>query len=317
MIDILWPDAATVTQGDLDISGLDALGRLHIYDRTTPEELPRRLEGMDAVVCNKTVFSADLLQSMPRLRYIGLFATGYNNIDIAAAKACGVTVCNAGEYSTAAVAQQVFALILAHTNRVAEYHAFVDQGGWVNSKTFSPFVFPLAELQHKVLGIVGYGSIGRQVARLAKAFDMQVLVHTRTPKEDADVSFVSLPQLLTQSDFITFHCPLTSQTQNMVDAKELAMLKPTAFLVNTARGGIVNEQALADALNQGVLAGAGVDVLETEPMAAHCPLLGAKNLLLTPHVAWAPIETRRRVLGVVEANLRAFLDGHPQNVVNP
>ena len=243
-------------------------------------------------------------------------ATGYNNIDIIAARERDITVCNAGSYSTSAVAQQVFAYILNHYNAINRYNDFVQQGGWQNSSTFAVLCFPTDELKDKTIGIIGYGSIGRRVAEIALSFEMNVLVYTRTPKDDNRVKFVSLEELLKQSDIITPHCPLNEQSHEMFNKDTFAKCKDGAFFINTARGGIVNEQDLADVLNSGKLSGAAIDVLNEEPMSKDCVLKGVKKLNITPHTAWAPLATRQRLLDIVEDNVKSFLDGNPKNQVS-
>lgn len=312
---IVLPDAQTVTNGDLDLSVLEEFGEVVCYPTSTPEELTLRVADADAVLCNKTRLNRETLRLADHLRYIGLFATGYNNIELAETNRRGITVCNAGSYSTDAVAQHTFALLLNHFSRVAQYNTFVQAGSWISSPTFSPFVFPMQELAGKTLGIVGFGSIGSTVARIALAFHMNVLCYTRTPKTAEGVSFVSLEELLAQSDVVTVHCPLNEGTQGLFDRERLNRMKPGAYLINTSRGPIIQETPLLEALQSGHLAGAALDVLETEPMLPDCPLLGAPNLTLTPHVAWAPLETRRRLLDLVADNLRCYLAGTPQNVV--
>ena len=307
-------DARTVTRGDLDLSVLGRFADVTIYEMLPREDYPAALADADMLLCNKTIIDSYLMDCAPNLKYVGLFATGYNNVDTIEAKKRGITVCNAGSYSTMAVAQHVFAMILNHASRIADYNAFVQDGGWKNSSTFSPFVFPSHELVGSTLGIVGYGSIGRQVADIGRAFGMNIIVHSRSRKEG--VENVTLDELMRRSDYITFHCPLNDQSRGMVGRRELALCKPEAYIVNTARGGVIDEKALTDALNEGVVAGAAIDVLSTEPMAQDCPLFGAKNCTITPHVAWAPIETRIRLLDIVCINIECFLSGKPVNVVN-
>ncbi len=316
MLTLVLPDSKTLTNGDLSLSPLEQFGRVVCYPLTSPEELPGRLQEADIVLCNKALMNEETLRDAPHVRYIGLFATGYNNIDLAYTNARGITVCNAGVYSTDAVAQHTFALLLDHYSRVADYRAFVDKGGWRYSDTFSPFVYPMAELSGRTIGLIGYGSIGQAVARIARAFQMTVLAYTRTPREDADgVRFVPFEELLRSSDVVSVHCPLNEQTRGLFGRDAFAWMKPGAFFINTARGPIVDEPALREALESGKLSGAALDVLAQEPMREDCVLSGAPHLTITPHVAWAPLETRQRLLGTVMDNLRAFLDGRPQNVV--
>ena len=316
MMKILVTDASTVTNGDIDLSVLANLGELTVRERTSPEELIPLLADCDILLCNKTQIGKREMDAAPDLKYIGLFATGYNNIDTAYARERGITVCNAGSYSTNAVCQQVFAYILDRAARVRDFDGFVKEGGWMNSPTFSAFVYPSFELDGKTLGIVGYGSIGRAVANTALAFGMRVLVYTRTPKEDSRVTFADLDTLLAESDFVSVHCPLTPESANMFDYAAFKKMKNTATFINTSRGGTVVEADLRRALDEGIIAFAAVDVLTTEPMSRDCPLYGARNILFTPHVAWAPIETRKRVLDIVFACVKAYLDGEPINVVN-
>ena len=315
MLTIVLPDWQTITNGDISTAIFEKFGRVLPYTLSSPEEFVDRVAEADVILCNKTVLNAQSLRKAHDLKYVGLFATGYNNVDLDYADSHGITVCNAGSYSTDAVAQHTFALILEHASRVGEYNAFVQDGGWLRSPTFSPFVCPTLELAGKTLGLYGYGHIGKAVANIAKAFGMQVIVHTRTAPTDGTEA-VSFEELLARSDFISVHAPLNAGSQNKFDAAAFAACKPGAYFVNTARGPIVDEQALADAVRSGRLSGAGVDVLHIEPMAENCPLLGVPGITLTPHVAWAPFETRSRLMDIVCDNLQNWLDGHPTNVGN-
>ena len=312
---IVITDRATLGEGiNLDLIG--AFGELVIYPHTNHTELIERIAEADVLICNKTVVDKQALDAAKNLRCILLFATGYNNIDISYAASRGIAVCNAGQYSTYAVAQHTFALMLRQASRVAEYSDFVLGGGWIRSPLFSAFEYPTHELYGKTLGIVGFGSIGRAVCDIALAFGMKVIVYTRTPKDDPRVKFVSFDTLLSESDYISVHCPLTDKTSKMFNSEAFGKCKEGACFVNTSRGGVVDEIALASALNSGKLSGAALDVLATEPMSAECPLIGAKNITLTPHTAWIPVETRQRLIGIVADNLKAFLDGKPKNKVN-
>lgn len=308
-------DAQTVTKGDLPLSDLERFGETAVYPLTPPELIAERVKDADIVLCNKTQLNESNLKNAEKLRLITLFATGYNNIDTEYTERAGITVCNAGSYSTAAVAQQTFGFIINRFSRIADYDRFVKRDGWLESETFSPFVYPTAELEGKTLGLVGYGKIGRQVARIANAFDMRVLVYKRTPETDKSVEFVSFDELLEKSDVISVHCPLNEQSAHMFDAAAFEKCKQGAYFVNTARGGVVDEQALFDALESEKLSGAAVDVLTSEPMRPDCVLRKAKNITFSPHVAWAPLETRKRLLGIVCENICLFLCGTPQNVV--
>ena len=312
---IVVADAATVVGGGVDVEFLKEFGEVTVYDLTPEDQLIPRLQDADAVILNKTRITAEVMAACPKLKYIGLFATGFNNIDVAYAAAHGITVCNVPGYSTEAVAQHTFALLLGITDRVHEYNETVAQGDWVRSRTFSYFPIPLAELCGKTIGIVGYGAIGRRVGDMARAFGMKVLVHGRRPILDADVEQVPFEELLRRSDVVTLHCPLNEDSVGMMNAAAFAAMKKGAIFVNTSRGGLVDEQALRAALDSGHLLGAGVDVLQVEPMTEECPLLGAPRLLITPHIAWAGVETRRRLMGVVAENIRCYLAGKPINRV--
>lgn len=312
---IVMTDCQTVTKGDLDLSPFDALGEVVIYNMTPKDKIFERIKDADAVICNKTVLDESCLKGT-RVKYIGLFATGYNNIDIDYCREHDITVCNAGAYSTEAVAQHTFAFILNYYNKVAEYTDFVKKGGWKNSETFSPFVYPLNELSGKTIGIVGYGKIGQAVGKIAKAFSMRVLACTRTLKDDEGVSFVSLDELVSKSHIVTVHCPLNRTSEKMFNKEVFAKFRPDALFINTARGGIMNEEDLIEALDKGIIAAAAIDVLEEEPMNENSRLPEAKNIMITPHIAWAPIETRNRVVKIASRNLKNFIDGNPTNVVN-
>lgn len=313
---IVITDADTVFDGVVTAGGFEKYGELVCYPLTSQEELAERIKDADMVICNKTRFGKAEMDGAKNLKYIGLFATGYNNIDTAYAREKGITVCNAPGYSTEAVAQHAFALLLQATNRVGDYNRIVAQGDWKVSRTFSMFPFPMSELCGKTLGIVGYGAIGRRVADIAKAFGMRVLVHNRSKVQDDTVTQVPFDTLLRESDAVTLHCPLNADSEKLMNAEAFAKMKTGAVLINTARGPVVDEAALRDALLSGKLAAAGIDVLCQEPMSQDCPLFGIENCYITPHVAWAGLETRQRLLQVVEANIKAFLEGAPINVVS-
>lgn len=314
---ILIADCATLTQNnDLDITVFEKYGDVVYNKNISRNELLNTVHEYDMILCNKTIIDRVVIESAKKLKFISLLATGYNNIDITAAKESGIIVCNAGSYSTSAVAQQVFAYILNHYNAVNRYNDFVQNGGWQQSPTFSVLCFPTDELKDKTIGIIGYGSIGKRVAEIALAFQMNVLVYTRTPKSDNRVRFTSLDELLKNSDIITPHCPLNEQSKEMFNKETFSKMKDRAFFINTARGGIINEQDLAEALKSGKLSGAAIDVLNEEPMSKDCVLKGVPNLIITPHTAWAPLETRKRLLGIVEDNIKAFLNGTPKNKVS-
>jgi glycerate dehydrogenase len=315
-LNIVLTDCNTVTSGDLDLSVLEKFGKVTYYGESLPEQIPERIKDADIVILNKTVLGKKELEGAKNLKLIALFATGYNNIDTVYARERGITVCNAGSYSTSAVAQQVFGFILANATKIAEYDRDVKDGKWIESRLFCFFSRPACELQGKTLGIFGYGAIGRRVAEIARAFEMKVIATKRTPAQDDIVTFVDFDTLLCESDYLSVNCPLNDGTREIFNAEAFAKMKKGAYFINTARGGVIVEQDLVDALKSGHLSGAAVDVLTVEPMKADCPLLNAPNITFTPHVAWAPIETRTRLLSIVMDNIENFLGGTPKNVVN-
>ncbi len=312
---IVITDASTVTGGDLSFDVFEQFGEVIKYDLTTAEELPLRIKDADIVLCNKTLMTESAMKGAKNLKYIGLFATGYNNVDLEYAHSNGITVCNVPGYSTEAVAQHTFALILELLCRVSDYNETVKQGDWVKSRTFSYFPIPLYELNGKTLGLVGLGSIGSRVADIALAFGMKVLVYKRSKTDDKRITQVGLDELLSNSDIVSLHCPLNKESENMMNKEAFAKMKDGAVFINTARGGLVDEHALKEALTSGKLLGAGLDVLRKEPMDENCPLLGIKNCIITPHIAWAGLETRKRLIGIVASNISAFLDNKPVNTV--
>lgn len=314
-MNIVITDAHTITENKEAFQVFELLGTVTLYPSTSPEEVRKRVKDANIILCNKTPMTEETLKEAKHLKYIGLFATGYNNVDLSFTKKNGITVCNAGSYSTQAVAQHTLAFILNHFNQVLNYHQFVQEGGWMRSTTFSPIIFEMAEMTSKVLGIIGYGSIGRAVSKLARAFGMKVLVYQRHPKEEDGVEMVDFDTLLSESDVISVHCPLNEESEKMFHREVFAKCKKGAYFINTARGPIVDEEALKEALVSGHLSGAAIDVLETEPMKENCVLFHAPNLVITPHVAWAPKETRMRLIDLVYQNLQAFLDGKPIHVV--
>lgn len=313
---IVMLEAATVSRGDVPFDEIKRLGEVREFPLTPVDKIVENIGDAEAVLCNKTPFTAEIMEKCPNLKYIGVCATGFNNIDINAASRLGITVCNVPSYSDSAVAQQVFAFILRYANRIDDYSDFVDNGGWVKSPSFSAFEFPTVELDGKTLGIIGYGRIGHAVSRIALAFGMNVIVHTRTVRNEDGISFVSLDELAEKSDFITFHCPLTPETNGICNIDFLKKCKKTAMIINTSRGPVVNEADLRYALDNDIIAAAGVDVVSEEPMKADNPLLGAKNCMITPHVAWSPVETRIRLMKTVARNLECYIKGEPINTVN-
>lgn len=313
---IVLTDAQTVLDNLVDATALKKLGEVVEYGLLKYEEVAEKIADADIVICNKTKLDSYTLRLAKNLKYIGLFATGYNNIDIDYCKEHNIAVCNAGSYSTNAVAQHTFALILEHYNNTAKYNQFVQDGKWKRSTTFSPFVYPLSELAGKTLGIVGLGSIGQAVAKIANAFEMNVIAYNRSSKEIENVEMTSLDELLSKIDIVSVHCPLNSESEHMFNKETFAKMKKGALFVNTARGGVMVEQDLFDALESEHLGGAAIDTLAVEPMEKDCILMNAKNCIITPHIAWAPLETRVRLMNIVVDNIKNFLNGTPTNKVN-
>lgn len=311
-------DAYAANPGDLSWDEFAALGELTVYDRTAQEDAAARIGDSEVVFINKVRLTDEIFAACPNLKLVSILATGYNIVDLAAAKHRGITVCNVPGYSTRAVVQMTFALLLEICQQVGLHSGAVHTGRWQTCPDFCFWDRPLIELDGKTMGIVGYGAIGSAVGTVAQALGMKLLVtarHERPVPEGA--RFVSLPELLAQSDVVSLHCPQTAENARMIDAGALAQMKDGAILLNTARGGLLDEQAVADALRSGKLLAAGMDVVSAEPIRADNPLLTAPNCFLTPHIAWAPLETRRRLQAISAENLRAFLAGKPQNVVNP
>ena len=311
-------DGYTLNPGDLSWKELDELGEVAIFDRTPAHKVLERAAGAGILLTNKTALNASVLSRLPELRYIGVLATGYNVVDIDAARKGGIAVTNVPAYGIDSVAQMCFAHILNLTNRVAGHAAGVSRGQWCKAADFCYWEHPLIELAGKTLSIIGYGDIGRAVARLARAFGMQVLIHTRTPPDRLPEGMVAvdLDRAFAEADIISLHCPLTEATEKLVDAERLGRMKPGAFLINTSRGPLLDEDAVAEALNSGRLAGAGLDVLSMEPADRNNPLLSAKNCFITPHIAWATREARSRLFAIAAENIRAFLQGAPKNRVS-
>ena len=302
--------------GDIPVSQLQELGDVNIIPLTPPEKTAENIGDADIVLCNKVLITPEVMDTCPNIKYIGLFATGFNNVDIAYAAKKGITVCNAGQYSTNAVAQQTFAYILDHFSKIRDYDKAVRNGEWERSPAFSYFPVPTAELAGKTLSIVGYGSIGRKVAEIGHAFGMNIVVSTRTMPADCPYEITDMLTAAEKADVLTFHCPLTEQTKGIIGKELLSHMKPSAMLINTARGGIVNEPELADDLRNGTISAAYVDVLEQEPMSPDTPLKNIPNCIITPHTAWAPLETRQRLVDIVCDNIRAWQNGSPKNKVN-
>lgn len=313
-------DGYALNPGDLSWQGFEELGEVTVYDRTSytdKQEIIERIGDAEAILKNKTPITADVLKACPQLTYIGVLATGYNVVDLAAAKEQGITVTNIPSYSTNAVAQATFALLLEVTNQVGHHNRSVHQGDWQTSKDFSYWQTPLMELAGKTIGLIGYGAIAQAVATIAHAFQLKVIYFNHRPKPaQADwAKQVSLAELYQEADIISLHVPQFPETEKMIDRTALAQMKSSAILINTARGGLIDEAAVAEALQTGQIAALAADVVSKEPIAADNPLLQAPNCYLTPHIAWAPVETRRRLMGIAVANLSGFKAGTPQNVV--
>lgn len=304
--DIKWPN-------------FNDFGAVTRHDQSLEGEAAARMAEASAVFTNKTVLTAESINAAKNLKYIGCLATGFNHVDLEAASARGITVTNVPDYSSAAVAQHVFAMILEFTNQTSLHNKAVQDGEWVKSKYFCFWKEPIIELEGKTMGIVGFGNIGRRVAHLANAFGMRVVAYAPRPKEApsyTDFAFVSLEELFTKADFISLHTPLTPETSGIVDKKLLGRMKKSAYIINTARGPLINEQDLAAAIKAGNIAGAGLDVVEREPMREDNPLRALPNVFITPHIAWASVEARTRLMQMVYDNYKAFLAGKAQNVVN-
>ncbi len=308
-------DISAVTAGDMDFSPIERLGETVYFDEPTREELFSLAADCNAIIVNKVRVDAALLSACPKIEYVGLFATGYNNIDIAECNRRKVTVCNVPNYSTDAVAQHVFALLLNYAGKISRYTASVAAGDWEKSKTFCYFPWETSELAGKTFGVYGYGNIGKKVARIADAFGMKVIIYTRTLPENCHYEFVDGEEIFRRSDILSLHCPLTEKTEKLIRRDTLKLMKNGATLINTARGGLVDEKEVRAALDGGKLAAYLADVASQEPMKPDNPLKGAPNCYLTPHIAWVPRETRARLIAVAAENLCAYISGNPKNTV--
>lgn len=310
-------DCYATNPGDLSWDAFHAVADCQLHDRTSPEAIVGRSQGAEFLLTNKTPLTADTLARLPSLRYIGVLATGTNVVDVPAARAREICVTNVPGYGTRSVAQHTLALILEATNQVGFHAATVQAGAWTASPDWCYWRRPLVELDGLTLGLIGYGQIGRQVAALARAFGMNIVALRRPGPERVEdgVAFLPIDDLLAVSDVVSLHCPLTEDTRNLINAASLARMKPSALLINTSRGPLINEADLASALHRGQIAGAALDVLSAEPPPADHPLLSAPNCLITPHQAWGTLAARKRLLEIAAANVRAFLAGHPQNIV--
>lgn len=316
-MNIVVLDGYALNPGDLSWDPLHALGNVTVYDRSLPEQVAERASQADIILTNKAIVDGDTIRRLTRLRYIGVMATGYNVVDIKAAHAQGIIVANVPAYGSASVAQLTFALILELCLGVGVHAESVREGEWAQSKDFSYWKMPLMELQGKTIAIIGFGQIGRAVATIALAFGMEVIVSHKHPERDkmAGVTFKDQATCFREADIVSLHCPLNAENKGFVNAGLLATMKPSAFLINTSRGPLINEPDLATALNKGVIAGAGLDVLSVEPPAADHPLFSARNCLITPHIAWATLDARRRLMNKTVENVQAFQQGSAQNIV--
>ena len=309
-------DGFAVNPGDLDWGILEPWGSVTVYDRTdTNEESIARIGDSEIVLVNKTPLPACVIEACPSVRMIGMLATGYNIVDVDCARKHGIPVCNVPCYSTNSVAQFTIALLLEVCHNCGRHNVLVHEGAWTSCQDFCLWTTPQMELADKTLGIIGYGRIGQQTAKIAQALGMKVIAYSRSKNSDAD--YVDLDTLLQESDVISLHCPLFPETKEIISRENIAKMKDGVILINTARGGLIDEQAVADALASGKIRGAAADVTTVEPIRKDNPLLSAPNCIITPHMAWTPIEARRRLLNTVRDNIRSFCEGSPINVVNP
>ncbi|MBP5251045.1 MAG: D-2-hydroxyacid dehydrogenase [Treponema sp.] len=310
-------DGNALNPGDLDYSVLEKFGKLNVYPRTAPQDVIPRISDSEAVLLNKINITEEILSACPSLRYIGIQATGYNVVDIEACKKHGITVTNVPFYSTDGVAQLTFSFITEFASRACLHSEDVMNGGWTQSPDFCYWKAPITELNGKTLGIFGFGNIGHAVEKIARAFGMKTIICTRTPRTEIE-NPVDFDTLLKESDFLTLHAPLTDKTKGIINRETLSRMKKSAFLINTARGAFVDEEALVEALKNRTISGYAADVISEEPMKRTCPLLKAPHdkIILTPHIAWAAVETRQRLLNEVVKNLEAWINGSPRNVVS-
>ena len=312
-------DGYTENPGDLSWEGFEKLGDLTVYDRTPADKIAERIEGAEAVIVNKTPLSAETIAGCPTLKYIGVLATGYNVVDVQAAKDRGIPVCNIPTYGTAAVGQFAIALLLEICHHIGEHSQSVHNGDWESCVDWCYWNYPLIELDGKTIGIIGFGRIGQTTARIAQALGMKVLAYDQYENKSLEsdtMKYTTLDDLLANSDVISLHCPLFESTQGIINKDSIAKMKDGVIILNNSRGPLIVEQDLADALNSGKVAAAGLDVVSTEPIHGDNPLLKAKNCIITPHISWAPKESRQRLMDIAVDNLEKFLAGNPQNVVN-
>lgn len=315
-LNIVLLDGYTLNPGDLSWDALKQLGNVQIYDRTSPEKVIERASDAEILLVNKVLLTKEIIEQLPKLKYIGLLSTGTNVVDLEFARSKGIPVTNVPAYYTASVAQMTFAFILELCSRVGDHNESVKNGDWQNATDFCYWNAPLIELEGKTIGLVGLGNIGKQVARIAKAFDMKVLVYRKKHEAIEGIHYVPLDELFAQSDIISLHCPLTPETENMINQDTINTMKDGSLLINIGRGPLIDEKALAQALNSGKLGGAGLDVLCDEPPKNGSPLIGAKNCYITPHIAWASKAARQRLYETIINNIKAFTAGDSLNVVN-
>lgn len=310
-------DGYTLNPGDLSWSEFEKLGKLQVYDRTNPESVINRAENVDAVLINKIEFNKELLEQLPSLKYIGVLATGYNVVDISVAKEKNIIVTNIPSYGTSSVAQMVFALLFELTQNVGQHSRSVHEGKWFDSKDWCYWEKPLIELAGLTMGIIGFGKIGQAVGKIANSFAMKVIANDTHQSKDLPnwVTMVDQETIFKGSDVVSLNCPLTEENKLFVNSQKINLMKKNAFLINTSRGLLINENDMAEALNRGIIAGAGLDVLSKEPPDENNPLLKAKNCIITPHIAWATKSARQRLMNIAVNNLKAFLEGNPVNVV--
>ena len=317
VIKIVVLDGYALNPGDLSWEGIKKLGEFMVYDRTPPELTVERAKDAEVIFTNKVILNRGVIEQLPKLEFVGVLATGYNVVDVVAAKENGIIVTNIPAYSTDSVAQMVFSHILNFAQNVAIHAKGVSDGDWAESKDFAYWLSPQTELAGKTLGIIGFGKIGKAVAKIGLAFGMNVIYQNRSRKTtEIEATQVDLNTVLAERDFLSINCPLTNENAGFINAETIAKMKPSAFLVNTGRGPLINEQDLAHALNNGIIAGAGLDVLAVEPALKDNPLVGALNCYITPHIAWATIEARTRLMQIAAGNLEAFVNGFPMNVVS-
>lgn len=305
----------SVTKGDIDYSELERVAEIKYYGAVESDRVAETIADAEGVIVNKTLITDEIMEKCPCLKYVGTFATGYNNIDVECATKRGVTVCNVPAYSTEGVAQLAIAFMLYGATSLGKYFDSVARGDWKRCKTFCYYPYDITEVAGKTMGVYGFGSIGKRVAEIAKALGMEVLVYSRTKKE-CGFEQVERDELFRRSDFLSLHVPLSSATRGLINEQTLALMKPSAVLINTARGGLIDELALANALRSGQIKASFHDVINDEPMREDCPLFGLDNCFITPHVAWAAVETRQRLVNIAAKNVECFIAGTPQNVVN-